>query len=191
MNVHEAVISLINQELDSREQFWQRRLDYAFDAGFRCAGKHHFACHKIRQMRKQLDVPLHIAKQYLDSIDYDNTECPICMDKLESRDNTVLSNCGHLFCTNCYSELESRKLVSCPVCANPNMILDKSLWYEEMQKYINRDGGTYEDVGYDEYGFESSDNEDAVGDAVGDAVRDEIRADVIDEIRAVANESNA
>ena len=161
MNVQEAVISLINQELDRREKLSIERESKMFDIGFRIGGEKNFVCHKIKQMRKVLPIPSHIASVYLDSIDYNKEKCPVCLDTLQNKNNIVLTNCGHIFCKSCFDELEQRRITSCPVCSNRVMILDKSEWYEQQQKFADRDMDTETDDDLDQFGFEFSDTDDS------------------------------
>ena len=158
MNLQEAMISLINQELDRREKISRERESKMFDAGFRIGGEKNFACHKIKQMRKVLPIPSHIASVYLDSIDYNKEKCLVCLDTSQ---NIVLTNCGHIFCKSCFDELEQRRITACPVCSNNVMILDKTQWYEQQQKFADRDIDTETDEDVDQFGFELSDTDDS------------------------------
>ena len=153
MNLQDAVVSLINQELDIREKDWIRHAEKLMNVGFRIGGEKNFTCHKIKQMRKILDIPQHIADTYLNSLDYTSEKCPICLDVLNDRTNTKLTNCGHLFCMSCYDKLVEKKMCECPVCMNPNMILDRDTWYAEQQKYVDREATDTEDEN-DNFGFE-------------------------------------
>ena len=38
------------------------------------------------------------------------TECPVCFENL-NKENTKLTNCGHLFCITCFDRVDN-----CPIC---------------------------------------------------------------------------
>ena len=129
-------------------------------------GNYRFVCDKIKEMKKILDVPEHIKSIYLDNIDYINEKCPICLDVLEDRTNIILSNCGHLFCKSCFSDLEKLHICRGPICMNPNMILDKKQWYKQKDDIVEQvrheEPISQEELWnreYDEYGFVNSDHE--------------------------------
>lgn len=170
----------------SQIQSYELLLEEAYATG----GRYHFACSKIKEMKKMLDVPEHIKSIYLDSIDYKNENCPICLDVLGDRTNTILSNCGHLFCKHCFNDLEKRHICKCPICNNPNMIIDKKEWYKLQDECIHevRFGEPISEEElwnreYDEYGFLNDkyddcglpiDHTDTVSETITDLVTDHI-----------------
>ena len=124
-----------------------------------CLSKHLFACVKIQEMKKVIEIPTHIQEVYLKSLDYNVVTCPVCLGLIQSIDNTHLTNCGHTLCKSCHQQLLIRKITKCPVCLNPVMNLDKDKWYEELghitEQLINYNGTTdflFSDDN-DEYGY--------------------------------------
>lgn len=130
------------------------------DKCFKYGGRLNFAHKKIRDMRKVIDIPQHVADVYLNSIDYTTTSCPICLDKLQSKNNVKLTNCGHIYCKNCYIKLESR-VMKCPICKNSVVFFNKKQWYEDRKKYENREkiDSDEEECDLDNFGFTLSDEE--------------------------------
>ena len=130
-----------------------------------CGGKFQFACNKIKEFKNILDIPEHIKTVYLESIDL-NQECPICFDQLQRKDNITLTNCGHILCNHCFSELIQRKMCKCPICNNPNMIIEKKKWRKQetkcMKDVLTSEGIPEEEIWnrpFDEYGFVNSDRD--------------------------------
>ena len=49
------------------------------------------------------------------TIDTQNEDCPICMEKLTADKNICITNCGHKFCSQCLIRA-ARTKNSCPLC---------------------------------------------------------------------------
>jgi hypothetical protein len=45
-----------------------------------------------------------------------NTECPICFEVIEGEKNKVITECGHIFHTNCLMKNVSHNGFGCPYC---------------------------------------------------------------------------
>jgi len=69
-----------------------------------------------REFRQNLDKEAlditYLKNQFIEMYDELKkfTECPVCFENL-NKENTKLTNCGHLFCLDCFDKVDS-----CPIC---------------------------------------------------------------------------
>jgi len=81
---------------------------------------------KIKQLEKENrnikrlksnPIPSHIKNAYITSQINLNTECSLCLDNINSINSSHLTNCGHLFHTECFNQIRMvRNERKCPTC---------------------------------------------------------------------------
>jgi len=66
---------------------------------------------------KSNTIPSHIKDAYITSQINLNTECSLCLDNINSINSSHLTNCGHLFHTECFNQIRMvRNKRKCPTC---------------------------------------------------------------------------
>ncbi len=66
---------------------------------------------------KHSPIPVHIKDAYITSQINLNTECVLCLENIESINSSHLTNCGHLFHTECFNKIRVvRNKRKCPTC---------------------------------------------------------------------------
>jgi len=66
---------------------------------------------------KSNNIPSHIKDAYITSQINLNTECSLCLDNINSINSSHLTNCGHLFHTECFNQIRMvRNERKCPTC---------------------------------------------------------------------------
>lgn len=82
-------------------------------------------------------------------MNFDTKECPICMDEFHGDNNKVVTECGHIFHTNCLMKSVAHNGFGCPYCRtkmaeeldNPEEYEDD---YEDNDEDYDDDDRTYD-----------------------------------------------
>ena len=69
---------------------------------------------KPKNENKNKNLPKHHITEFFDLYKMANKtiECAICYSEIEKAEELVITNCGHKFCTDCFTHIDNK----CPVC---------------------------------------------------------------------------
>jgi len=106
--------------LQQQNNSLKRQKAYAWGKYYQAMNESHiqnyYNVERVNQMTEIPEIPTHIKdelKQYITELRKE-IDCPICLMMIDPN-NLKITNCGHKYCTECYSTLES-STNKCAVC---------------------------------------------------------------------------